>query len=143
MKIAVRYYTRSGNTEKLAKSIADTVSVEAKDITVTLAEKVDILFLGCSYYGFDMDESVKKFISDNKEKIGKIVCFGTSAMMKSMKKPMSKVTQEQGVLLSDAEFHCRGKFGPLHKDRPNKDDVKKAADFAKKLVKKQYDEEKL
>jgi len=34
MKIAVRYYTRSGNTKKLADAIAKAVSVESCDITV-------------------------------------------------------------------------------------------------------------
>lgn len=134
MKYEVRYYTRSGNTEKLAKSIANGISCSAESIDSPLEEKVDILFLGCSYYAFDMDEAVKKFISQNKEKIGKIVCFGTSAMMKSMKKPMSKLAEEYGILLSDEEFHCRGTFGPLHKGRPSSDDLKRAAEFAKKIV---------
>jgi len=135
MNIAVRYYTRSGNTEKLAQAIAGAVSADAKDITVALAEKVDILFLGCSYYAFDMDEAVKQFISENKEKIGKIVCFGTSAMMKSMKKPMSKVIKEYGIPLAEEEFHCRGRFGSIHKGRPDENDLKKAAEFVKGIVK--------
>lgn len=134
MKYQVRYYTRSGNTEKLAKAIAEAVGCPAQSIDSPLDEKADILFLGCSYYAFDMDEAVKKFIADNKDKIGRIVCFGTSAMMKSMKKPMSKVAEEYGVLLADEEFHCRGKFDPMHRDRPNGNDLKRAADFAGKII---------
>ena len=110
MKYAVRFYTRSGNTKKLADVVAKTASVEAKDVTVPLEEKADILFLGCSYYAFDVDEAVKKFIAENKDNIGKIVCFGTSAMMKSMKKPVSKVADTVGVAVADEEFHCRGQF---------------------------------
>lgn len=98
MNVEVRFYTRSGNTAKLANAIASAVSVEAKEITVPLTEKADILFLGCSYYAFDVDESVKKFIIENKNNIGKIICFGTSAMMKSMKKPMKKVADGIGVI---------------------------------------------
>jgi len=67
MNIAVRYYTRSGNTKKLADAAAKAASVSAQDISIPLAEKVDILLLGCSYYAFDVDEAVKKFIIDNKE----------------------------------------------------------------------------
>ena len=44
MKVAVRYYTRSGNTEKLAKAIGDALSVQAENINVPLEEKADILF---------------------------------------------------------------------------------------------------
>ena len=62
MNISVRYYTRTGNTEKLAVAIAESVGVQAKSVDVPLETKADILFLGCSYYAFDVDEAVKKFI---------------------------------------------------------------------------------
>ena len=134
MNIAVRYYTRSGNTKKLAEEIAKTVSCEAKDVSVPLTERADILFLGCSYYAFDVDEAVKHFIIENNENIGKIVCFGTSAMMKSMKKPVSKVADKVGVIVADEEFHCRGQFKKVHKGRPNEEDLKAVSDFAKRVI---------
>ena len=134
MKYAVRFYTRSGNTKKLADAVAKIVSVEAKDVTVPLDERVDILFLGCSYYAFDVDEAVKKFIVDNKDKIGKIICFGTSAMMKSMKKPVSKVADTVGVAVAQEEFHCRGQFGKIHKNRPNAADIEEVSAFVKKIM---------
>lgn len=134
MNVAVRYYTRSGNTKKLSSAVANAVSTEAKDITAPLTEKADILFLGCSYYAFDVDEAVKQFIVDNKEHIGKIVCIGTSAMMKSMKKPVAKVADAVGVTVADEEFHCRGSFGPMHKGRPNAKDLEEVSVFAKKII---------
>ncbi len=134
MKIAVRYYTRSGNTKKLAEAIAEAVSVDAKAVSVALEEKADILFLGCSYYAFDVDQAVKDFIVNNKDNIGKIVCFGTSAMMKSMKKPVTKVAKTVNVAVSDEDFHCRGQFGKIHKGRPNAQDMAKAAEFAKRYL---------
>lgn len=133
-QFAVRYYTRSGNTKKLAEAIAAAIHVEALDMNSALEEKADTLFLGCSYYAFDVDEAVKKFIVDNKDNIGKIVCFGTSAMMKSMKKPVMKVAETVGVKVAEDEFHCRGEFMKLHKGRPNEDDLKAAAAFAKKIA---------
>lgn len=134
MKVSVRFYTRSGNTEKLAKAIAEVVGTNAENVNVPLGEKVDILFLGCSYYAFDVDENVKKFIMENKEKIGKIVCFGTSAMMKSVYKPMKKVAEECGVAIEREDFHCHGSFGPMHKGRPNADDLNNAKKFAQKIM---------
>lgn len=134
MNIAIRYYTRSGNTETLARAIEDVLGVKAESVAVPLREKVDILFLGCSYYAFDVDEAVKNFIAQNKDSIGKIVCFGTSAMMKSTHKPMKKVCDAAGVLLSDEEFHCRGSFGPMHKGHPDEKDLANAAAFAKRIV---------
>ena len=134
MNIAIRYYTRSGNTKKLADAISEALNIEAFDVSVPLSEKTDILFLGCSYYAFDVDPIVKDFIVNNKDNIGKIVCFGTSAMMKSMKKPVTKVAKTVGVTVSDEEFHCRGRFGKIHKNRPDADDLKDASEFAKKVV---------
>ena len=134
MNIAVRFYTRSGNTKKLAEAIAQALAVEVQDITVPLKEKADILFLGCSYYAFDVDDNVKKFIADNHENIGKIVCCGTSAMMKSIRKPVMKAAEPFGIPVAEEEFHCRGTFGPVHKGRPNEKDLQKAAAFARKLA---------
>lgn len=134
MNISVRYYTRSGNTEKLAKAIAGAVGAEAKNVKEPLEAKADILFLGCSYYAFDVDEEVKKFILENKANIGKIVCFGTSAMLGSTKKQVKKVTEEAGVAVADEEFHCYGSFGPMHKGRPNEKDINAAVAFAKKIT---------
>ena len=134
MNIAVRYYTRSGNTKKLADAIANAVSAESKDLSNSLEKRVDILFLGCSYYAFDVDAEVKRFIVENKDKIGKIVCFGTSAMMKSMKKPVSRVADTVGIVVADEEFHCRGQFGKVHKGRPNEDDLNAVSAFAKRVI---------
>ncbi len=136
MNVAVRFYTRSGNTKKLADAVASAISVEAKDVACPLAEKADILFLGCSYYAFDVDEAVKKFIVQNKDNIGKIVCFGTSAMMKSMKKPVKKVADTVGVTVADEEFHCRGRFARVHKGRPNEKDLADIRNFATKIITK-------
>ena len=130
MKCQVRYYTRSGNTEKLAKAIADAIGCPAQSIDHPLVEKADLLFLGSSYYAFDADDAVKRFIADNKDNIGKIVCFGTSAMMKSMRKPIAKVAGKLGVAVADEEFHCRGQFGKIHKGRPNEKDIADAKKFA-------------
>ena len=136
MTAAIRYYTRSGNTRKLADAIAQTLALPAETIETPLAEQADILFLGCSYYAFDMDEKVKKFLKANKDKIGAVACFGTSAMMKSMKKPMKKVLDELGIPLLEDEFHCRGSFGPAHKGKPDERDLAAAQTFAAELLKK-------
>jgi len=136
MNIAIRYYTRSGNTKKLADAAAKITSVQAQDVTVPLSDKVDILFLGCSYYAFDVDKAVKDVIISNKDNIGKIVCFGTSAMMKSMIKPVKKVADMADVDVAEEEFHCRGQLGKLHKGRPNKDDIKEFSAFVHEIIMK-------
>lgn len=46
MSIAIRFYTRGGNTEKLAKAVEEVVGVQAKKVSEPLTEKVDTLLLG-------------------------------------------------------------------------------------------------
>lgn len=120
----------------MAKAVEEAVGVQEKTVLEPLSERVDILLLGCSYYAFDMDPEVKRFISENKEKIGKIVIFGMSAMIKSMKKPMSNLLKDLNadIEIADEEFHCAGSFGPMHKGRPNATDLTNVKEFAKKFA---------
>ena len=83
MNIAVRYYSRGGNTKKIAEAIAGAVGVEAKTVSEPLKEAVDILFLGSAPYAFDVDDEVKKFISGIRVSVGKVVNFSTSAAVRS------------------------------------------------------------
>ncbi len=46
MKYAVRYYTKTGNTKRLAEAIAGELGVEALPISSPVTESVDYLFLG-------------------------------------------------------------------------------------------------
>ncbi len=134
MKVAVRYYSRGGNTEKLAKAIAEAVGVEALTTDTPLSEDVDVLFLGSAVYAYGVDESVKKFISGIDVKVGKVVNFSTAALIKSTYKQVAKLLEQKKIPLAKEEYYCRGSFGPLHAGKPDADDMKAAAAFARKVV---------
>lgn len=134
MKVAVRYFSRGGNTKKLADAIAEAVGAEALTTDVPLTEDVDILFLGSSVYAYGVDESVKKFIAGNKVKIGKVVNFSTAALVRSTYKQVAKLLAGKNIPMAGEEFYCRGSFGPMHKGKPDAEDLKRAAEFAKKIV---------
>ena len=134
MKIAVRYYTRSGNTKKLAEAIAKAVGAEAKTVEEPLREDVDILFLGSSVYAYGVDDSIKKFISNINVTVGKVVNFSTAALIKSTYKQVGKLLAEKGIVQAEEEFYCKGSFGPMHKGKPDEKDCKAAAAFAKKII---------
>ncbi len=136
MKVAVRYYTKTGNTKRLAEAIASAVGAEALPISSPVTEKVDILFLGNSYYAFSIDPEVRKFIQSlDKDKVGKIVNFGSAAMLNSTFKKVKAEAAKAGIPMDDREFHCKGEFKGIHKGRPNEDDLKAAAKFAAAIVK--------
>ena len=115
MKLAVRYYTKGGNTKRLAEAIAKAVGVEALPISVPVTEPVDILFLGNSYYAFSIDPEVRKFVSTlSKDKVGKIVNFGSAAMLSSTWKKVKAEADKVGIPMNEKEFHCRGEFKGIH-----------------------------
>ena len=136
MNIAVRYYTKTGNTKRLAEAVANAVGVEALPISEPVAEPVDILFLGNSYYAFSIDPEVREFVASlDKEKVGKIVNFGSAAVLNSTFKKVKAEADKVGIPMDEREFHCKGEFKGLHKGRPNEDDLSAAAEFAKAIVK--------
>ena len=137
MKIAVRYYTKTGNTKRLAEAVAEAVGAEALPLGAPIEEPVDILFLGNSYYAFSIDPEVRDFVrSLNGSRVGRIVNFGSAAMLNSTYKKVKAEADKVGVPMDEREFHCKGEFKGVHKGRPNEEDLKAAAAFAKSIVEK-------
>ena len=135
MKCAVRYYTKTGNTKKLAEAIAAALGTEALPIGEPVNEPVDLLFLGNSYYAFSIDPEVRAFIrSLDKDKVGRLVNFGSAAMLNSTWKKVKAEADKVGIPMHEKEFHCRGEFKGMHKGRPNADDLAAAEAFAKSLT---------
>ena len=135
MKVAVRYYTKTGNTKRLAEAVAKAVGVEALPLSSPIEEPVDILFLGNSYYAFSIDPEVRSFIrSLSKDKVGRIVNFGSAAMLNSTWKKVKAEADKIGIPMEKREFHCKGEFKGLHKGRPNSEDLAAAAAFAKSIA---------
>ncbi len=135
MTYAVRYYTKTGNTKKLAEAVAETLGVEALPISEPVEEPVDILFLGNSYYAFSIDPEVRSFVQTlDKNKVGRIVNFGSAAMLNSTYKKVKAEADKVGIPMEAREFHCRGEFKGVHKGRPNAEDLQAAADFAETFI---------
>ena len=135
MKIAVRYYTKTGNTKRLAEAVAEAVGAEALPISTPITEPVDILFLGNSYYAFSIDPEVRDFVKSlNKDMVGRIVNFGSAAMLNSTYKKVKAEADKVGIPMDEREFHCKGEFKGLHKGKPDESNLKAAAEFARKIV---------
>ena len=135
MKTAVRYYTKTGNTKRLAEAIAEAIGAEALPLSTPIDEPVDVLFLGNSYYAFNIDPEVRDFVRNlDKNKVGRIVNFGSAAMLNSTYKKVKVEADKVGIPMDEREFHCKGEFKGVHKGRPNAEDLKAAADFAKTII---------
>ncbi len=135
MKTAVRYYTKTGNTKRLAEAVAEATGTEALPLSAPIEEPVDVLFLGNSYYAFTIDPEVRAFIRGlDKDKVGRIVNFGSAAMLNSTYKKVKAEADKAGIPMDEREFHCRGEFKGVHKGRPNAEDLAAAAEFARSIV---------
>lgn len=135
MNIEVRYYSKSGNTKKLANAIAKQADVQAKSINENVQGDVDILFLGTGVYAFDIDPELKEYITTlNPANIKTVVVFSTAAIVKSAYEKTKQYLETQGLNVSDQEYHCPGHYKFLRKDRPNTDDIEGAEQFAKSII---------
>ncbi len=134
-KVAVRYFSKSGNTKKLADEIAKTVNCQAEQIPMPINDEIDILFLGASVYWGGISSEVKKYIQTlDSNKIGKVVVFSTSALAERAFPQIQKLLQNKNIQVDDRNFYCRGEFTMLHKNRPNQEDLNEVRKFVTELI---------
>lgn len=134
MKIAIRYYSRGGNTRKMAKAVSEAVGVTAYTADKPLTEDVDILFLGSAMYAGGVDGHIKEFINGINVKVGKVVSFSTTAAAKSTYKNIAKLLEVRNIPLAAEEFSCKGSFALMHRGKPDRDDLAALARFAKSII---------
>ena len=130
MNIAVRYYSRSGNTRALAEAIALEAGVEAVSVDspgAALTETADVLFIGGALYAYGLDRHLKDFIAGlKKEDASKAVVFSTSWISKHSIDLIKKGLSEAGIPVEEEAFHV--------KNRPDEAQLGEARAFARKYL---------
>lgn len=135
MNIATRYYSRSGNTEKLANAIGKATDSTAQTTDKPIDGFVDILFLGGGIYAGNIDSHLRSFAEKlTKEQVAQVVVFSTAAGPKSALDKLKEILAPKGIAVSEQVFQCRGKFLFANRNRPNDQDLADAASFAKGLI---------
>lgn len=132
------------NTEKVAKVIAKELNADLKKPSqVKNISKYDLIGFGSGIYNGKHHRTIMEFI-DNLDAQDNKDCFvfsSASFCIKKMHEPIKKELTAKGFNIID-DFICRGFinfsfvrlwFGGLNKNRPNKEDLKLAKDFAKKI----------
>ena len=125
---------KTGNTKKLAEAISNAINVEAKTVDEPLTEDIDILFLGSAVYAAGIDQKIKDFIKSINVNVGEVVNFSSAALIESTYKQVKKEVEAKGLKMSEDEFHCRGAFKFVHREKPDKNDLKNVQEFAKRIV---------
>lgn len=107
---AVRYFSKSGNTKKIAEAIAEGIGVKAISITEepALSDHVDILFLGGAPYANIMAPELRKYAEDLKaEQVKKVVLFTTSNWSRRTVKALKKILEQKGILVAQDHFYAQ------------------------------------
>ena len=134
MKTAIRYFSRGGNTEKLARAAAQASGSPAISVKEALHEDVDVLFLGASLYKGTVDEEVKRFIREIHVNVGRVVLFSTSASKRSPYKKIEALLREKGIKLAREEYYCPGSFLFFNRGRPDEKDLDAMKKFVSDIV---------
>ena len=132
-----------GNTRKVAEAIAKVLEAEIRDPDeVNDVSAYDLVGFGSGIYMFKHHESLFKLLDrlDGKGKKAFVFCTSGGGQ-EGDNKALKKRLIEKGFNVV-GDFVCKGldKFGPfaivggLNKGHPDKNDLKKAEDFAKSLA---------
>ena len=130
MNTAVRYYSRSGNTKKIAEAIAkgagcSAVSVDAAEAAIT--EDVDVLYVGGALYAYGIDKKLKAYLETiPADKVKKAVVFSTAMMSKHALDLIAKALKAKGIAVASETFYCKGKAADQF--------IEKAQEFGKKTA---------
>lgn len=134
MNTAVVYSTKTGNSKKIAQSIAETLQIKIADIRSNPAlDTLDLLFIVSGIYGGKSSPELKAFAEQlTPQKVKKAILI-TSCLSKQQKQDeIREILINNKVELVPEEFLCRGMFFGL--GYPKKEDIDAAVAFAQRLV---------
>ena len=153
-KVLVIYYSRSGNTELMAKRINDTIRDEKLDVTCKKVEEtdpdelleIDGLVIGSPTYYGTMAAEIKKFLDDSIKHHGKLdgkvgAAFSSAASMGQETTVLSilEALLIHGMIIQgDAKGHH---YGVTSLGKPKENDLQRCKRFGQrfaKLVKQIY-----
>lgn len=109
MKTAVRYFSKLGNTKKIAEAIAQGAGVKAVSIAdePKLQEYVDILFLGGAPYANIMAPELKEYAESLKaEQAGRVILFTTSNWSRRTVLALRKLLTNNGIAVDKEYFYA-------------------------------------
>ena len=111
MKTAIRYFSKFGHTEKMAKIVGELTNTRPELATVRLSEPVDTLYLGSGVLLGKVDNSIVEFINTlTPDKVKNVVCFGSSAIIKSPVPQMREMLQQGASPFQRKSFHAKARW---------------------------------
>ena len=133
----VVYFSRGGNTKKVAEAIAAGIGVAAESVSAgpVSATDVDTLFVGGSLYAGKIASKLRKLLSGlNEGDVKRVIVFSTSTSGATALSKVKELLDPKNIPVSEAEFYCKGSFLFANRGRPNAEDLKAAEEFAKSNI---------
>lgn len=146
LKPIVIYYSKTGNTKRVARAIAEGLDTTAIDIEkVKNIWEYNLIVIGTPIHGVGPVKHVKKFletIPSSKGKYGGAFCtmmkVGDKKTIKYIKGKMEKkgIKFLEGFSVVGVSGLIMGIAGPkvINKERPNEEDLENAKEFGKRLA---------
>lgn len=138
MNCRVLYYSKGGNTKKVADKIAEAISAKIETLPPAYPlDNVKILFLGAGVYGGKLDPKVVDYINTlEKDKVKNVALFGTSGSPDAPEITlMRELCEKRGMNVLKSTYHCKGKFFLFfNRNHPNTEELAKAQKFANDCV---------
>lgn len=141
-RVAVFYYSRGGNTRKVAQAIAGKMGTEALDAGAVGEgydlKKCDLLFAGSGNYGDSPGREMLRFIEGIVPAEDRYAAvFGTRGGESEAHLAKMRGALEGKGLRFLGGWSCPGQeYGLKNKGRPDEEDLEKARQFAEKILKK-------
>ena len=128
--VAVRYYSKSGNTKSLAEAIAKgagVIPISVDEDSAKITEDIDVLFIGGALYAYGLDKVMNDYLAGiDGKKVKKAVVFSTSWISKHSIDLIKKALVAKGIEVADETCYVRNK--------PNDKQLAEAEAFAKKFI---------
>jgi len=149
LKSAVIYYSKSGNTQKIAEAIATGMGTKAKRLGEVKPKELatyDIICLGGPVHYGQPDKVVSNFIKNLPELKGKKVglfCTKSISGDKPAIAAMRKEVEDKGMVFAGSfcaigQSRFFANFGPriFHRGHPNIKELSMAEEFGRSLLSK-------
>ncbi len=132
MKVSVVYYSKTGNTRRVAEAMASSASCEALSLDgIRAPVEADVLLIGCAIYAGRVPPEVSRFIDVlDLAKVARAAVFCTSVKDEKANEIMRGLLAQRGIAVEDAGFSCRGKFLWKNVGCPSAEDLERAKEFA-------------
>lgn len=139
MKVRVAYYSATGNTRKVAESMAGALGVTAESIgNGAEPGEADVLLIGGAVYAthdHGLHPRVKEFIAGlDAKKIRLAAVFATGFIQSDAVGILKNMLARHGIGVADESYFCKGRFAFFNLGHPGAADLEAAAIFARKIA---------